>query len=177
MAAMKAQSEVQVFRTLTSVLAPSVNIAINPRPKWLTNPKTGKVMELDFVLSTSPAIAIEVQGPHHFSDPAQIERDELKKYLCEKKGVKLVCIGILDNNPNFFYNLFSKMNGEGFKIAMREPSYLWAVRRSWGKKYNKSIKAIHGKQNPCYTNPDKYFEKYDPKQFWVLKPGGIKEYL
>lgn len=173
---MRSQAEVQVFRTLTAVLDKSVNIKISCYPKWLINPKTGKKLELDFYICSNPAVAFEVQGPHHITDAEQIYRDKIKKELCEKNGVKLYRIGILQNNPDFFFNLFTELNTQGYEIKLNEPSFRWGIRRTWGQKYNNQITNLYGKADPCYKNPDKFFEK-EKSQFYILRPGGKKEYL
>lgn len=171
----RSQAEVQVFRTLTAVLLAEENIVIGAWPKWLVNPKTGCRLELDLYLPNNK-IAFEVQGPHHITDKNQIDRDDIKKYLCEKRSVKLFRIGILENDPYYFYRLFTKLNNDGYDLKLRDPSWKWSVRRSWGKKYAAQIKQNFGEFNPCYQNPDKYFEK-DNKQFYLIKSGGRKEYL
>ena len=94
-----------MFRTLTAVLDESEKIVVGCHPKWLINPKTGKHLELDFLIRRR-RVAFEVQGPHHFNDPEQIERDEVKRRLCEENGFKLLRIGILQNNPYDFERCF-----------------------------------------------------------------------
>lgn len=72
------------------------------RPSWLRNEKTGRNLELDFYCEKLN-LGIESQSADHYKFiPAfhkteeafqkQQARDKLKKELCEKKGVKLICI-------------------------------------------------------------------------------------
>jgi hypothetical protein len=72
------------------------------RPDFLRNPKTGKNLELDMYCPLLN-LAFEYQGIQHrkftkmfhksmkdFYD--QIDRDQYKKYQCQKLGIKLICI-------------------------------------------------------------------------------------
>lgn len=72
------------------------------RPGWLLNPETGRRMELDMV-SPSGRVAIEYNGAHHYVFPnayhaterefaKQRRRDDVKRALCEARGVRLVSI-------------------------------------------------------------------------------------
>lgn len=81
------------------LLLSELEVVENFRPVWLTNPETGKKMELDFWLP-SAKIGIEVQGRQHYEfNPffhgtrdnfeAQLRRDEVKKSLCAQLGVHL----------------------------------------------------------------------------------------
>lgn len=75
------------------------NFIENYRPDWLSNPNTGQNLELDFYFPDAK-IGIEVQGEQHYSfTPAfhktqddfyrQLERDKIKRELCNKNGIKL----------------------------------------------------------------------------------------
>ena len=72
------------------------------RPSWLRNPKTHRLLELDFYCKELN-LAIEVNGQqHYFYTPhfheseekfqAQVERDKLKQTICANRGVKLIII-------------------------------------------------------------------------------------
>lgn len=74
-------------------------IFIKIRPNWLKNPKTGRNLELDGYCEELK-LAIEYNGPHHYPSTAgiteneqkQIDRDLIKKKLCDIKGIKLLVI-------------------------------------------------------------------------------------
>jgi hypothetical protein len=67
------------------------------RPNWLKNPKTNTNLELDGY-NQDLNLAFEFQGKQHtssntqFGDEyyAQVERDKLKKEICENLGIKLI---------------------------------------------------------------------------------------
>ena len=72
------------------------------RPPWLTNPRTGRALELD-LFCADLKLGLEIDGLHHnvypnnfhksrdqFND--QVYRDRLKDSLCDKMGVRLVRI-------------------------------------------------------------------------------------
>jgi hypothetical protein len=72
------------------------------RPAWLTNPATGRSMELDMFNETL-CLAVEYNGAQHYKFPnkfhrskkkydAQLERDRVKANLCAARGVRLVSI-------------------------------------------------------------------------------------
>lgn len=71
----------------------------NSRPEWLYS-KTGERLELDFLLDLLD-IAVEVQGAQHYQYTehfhgsyddflSQVERDERKRYICSRRGIKLI---------------------------------------------------------------------------------------
>lgn len=74
----------------------NVEFVEGERPEWLRNPE-GNLLQLDFWL-TSKGLAIEVQGPYHFSDlhgkPHQLRRrqenDKQKIRICLEQGVSLI---------------------------------------------------------------------------------------
>lgn len=72
------------------------------RPKWLMNPLTKTPMELD-CYNEKLQIAAEYQGYQHYEYPnifhktmhefeKQLRRDQLKKEICAKANVMLICI-------------------------------------------------------------------------------------
>jgi hypothetical protein len=67
-------------------------------PEWLKDPKTGVQLELDGY-NEDLKLAVEVQGPGHYrpydaetilSYNERIERDKLKKKLCQDHGINLL---------------------------------------------------------------------------------------
>jgi len=85
----------KVLEEITSLKFPK------KRPKWLTNPNTNSLLELDCYNKKSK-IAFELQGMHHY-EPVKfwrgeegfqktLQRDQIKKTICEEKGVHLFCI-------------------------------------------------------------------------------------
>lgn len=62
-------------------------VLYNTRPEWLSNPATGKRLELD-IFYPEERIAIEIQGIHH-QTIAQKERDEIKRRVCKERGIEL----------------------------------------------------------------------------------------
>jgi len=71
----------------------------NVRPSWLLNPNTGHNLELDCYCEELE-LAFEYQGQQHYSPVSffggesshekVIERDRIKKKICEDNGIKLV---------------------------------------------------------------------------------------
>ena len=76
---------------------------IKIQPDWLKNSKTNRNLELDYY-NEELKLAFEYQGLQHEQyDPffhkkdinnfyKQQEHDRIKKEICEKKGIKLICI-------------------------------------------------------------------------------------
>jgi hypothetical protein len=139
----KSEAERQFWRSLTSVVSKKAYIAINNKPKFLINPETNKRLELDFWLPEYK-VAFEIQGPSHFENESQIKRDNIKLILCKNKGITLIRIGILQNNPTYIYELLEKLNKQGHNIPLNQPDWRWGIRRSWGEKYNYNIKSKYG---------------------------------
>lgn len=71
----------------------------NKRPLWLRYPQTGKLLELDGY-NEEKKLAFEYQGKQHYEpcffnrkDPTNNKkRDEFKRIMCEKNGVKLIVV-------------------------------------------------------------------------------------
>ena len=71
------------------------------RPKWLRNPNTNSLLELD-CYNQKTKIAFELQGGHHYGPIEHwggeetfqkvLQRDQIKKTICEEKGIHLFCI-------------------------------------------------------------------------------------
>jgi hypothetical protein len=72
------------------------------RPNWLVNPETGRRLEID-CYNEELKIGAEFNGIQHYKWPnftgqsyesflAQQRRDNYKKLLCLKKGVKLIIV-------------------------------------------------------------------------------------
>jgi hypothetical protein len=74
------------------------------KPEWLINPNTGKRLELD-CYSERLRLAIEINGQGHYhymptryhrrgrhEFEEQKMRDDLKKIICKKQGVKLIVV-------------------------------------------------------------------------------------
>jgi hypothetical protein len=71
----------------------------NVRPDWLVNPKTNYCLELD-CYSEKLKLAFEYQGFQHYepvefwggkkSFEEQLERDKIKKTICNAKGITLI---------------------------------------------------------------------------------------
>jgi len=135
----------------------------NYRPDWLRNPETGYNLELDFWIPDLSA-GIEVQGIQHqqytpffhrteANFQAQLERDALKRQLCEQRGVcvydvyepgdiEMFLDATARSNPALSYELFKK------NCALTSLSY-WAAeiaRESRKKKPNQDkLQAYTGK--------------------------------
>ncbi len=72
------------------------------RPSWLTNPETGRALELD-CYNDDLKIGVEYNGEQHYKWPNytnqsnqqfidQVRRDQLKTKLCERNGVYLIVV-------------------------------------------------------------------------------------
>lgn len=86
-------------RSLKIVLSSKVQIKRNYRPDWLKNPKTGYNLEYDFFISKYN-IAFEIQGPHHYENKDQIERDKFKRIASNKNNVILMFLSIFQIKPS-----------------------------------------------------------------------------
>jgi len=85
----------KVLEEITSLKFPK------KKPKWLRNPNTNRLLELDCYNQKSK-IAFELQGEHHYGPIEHwggeekfqkvFQRDQIKKTICEKKGIHLFCI-------------------------------------------------------------------------------------
>lgn len=87
-----------VFEVLQNIL--ETEIQRNVRPDFLKNPETGCNLELD-CFAEEYAIAVEYNGIQHYKYPSafhssetqflkQVQRDRLKKRLCDEAGVYLI---------------------------------------------------------------------------------------
>jgi len=85
----------KVLEEITSLRFPK------KRPKWLKNPNTNCPLELDCYNEKSK-IAFELQGVQHYQPVEHwggeekfqkvLQRDQIKKTICEEKGIHLFCI-------------------------------------------------------------------------------------
>ena len=85
----------KVLEEITSLKFPK------KRPKWLRNPNTNSLLELD-CYNQKTKIAFELQGVHHYISVNHwggeetfqkvLQRDQIKKAICEEKGIHLFCI-------------------------------------------------------------------------------------
>jgi hypothetical protein len=92
---------------------------VSVRPDWLRNPKTNRNMELDGY-NESLKVAFEYQGKQHYEKVScfqtnrdfvfQQERDNLKRILCEDKGVFLVSIPCYVKHEDIKAFIISKIN-------------------------------------------------------------------
>lgn len=80
------------------MLREGIVVERNVRPDFLTNPETGYPLELDFYIP-SLKIGIEVQGQHHYTDPRQVHRDEVKRALMDSAGQYLIELSICQLAP------------------------------------------------------------------------------
>lgn len=75
---------------------------VKVRPAWLTNPETGKTLELD-CYNDELKLAVEYNGEQHYKWPnwfhksydefiRQVRRDRLKSELCELHGIYLIIV-------------------------------------------------------------------------------------
>lgn len=74
----------------------------NIRPDFLRNPRTGRKLEYD-VYDPLTKIAIEYNGPFHYNNAVQQERDRIKMELSDKNKIHLIVVpyfvdqGIIDD--------------------------------------------------------------------------------
>lgn len=89
-----------MLQLLIRELAPGEPVEFNTRPSWLVNPATGQRLELDIFFPLL-RLAIEHNGPLHWTDPVQRRRDQTKFTLCYAHGVQVRIIGWADwRKPN-----------------------------------------------------------------------------
>ncbi len=96
---------------------------VNVRPKWLKNPETMKCLELD-CYNEEVKVALEYNGIQHYKFPngiskskedfdKQVSRDNIKKVICEARGVILIVVPYTikhDNIENFIIDSLKKYN-------------------------------------------------------------------
>ena len=85
----------KVLQEITSLKFPK------KKPEWLRNPNTNSLLELD-CYNQKTKIAFELQGIHHYGPVEHwggeegfqktLERDQIKKIICEEKGIHLFCV-------------------------------------------------------------------------------------
>ena len=88
----------QMVRRILRGLAPG-EAWNSVRPHWLTNPYTGRRMEID-CFAPSLGIAVEVQGQHHYNSKyigreeyvKQCKRDHIKAQIIKAHGIHLLCV-------------------------------------------------------------------------------------
>jgi len=92
----------QIVCYIMSELLEDSNLERNIRPQFLTNPKTGRRLELD-CWSSKYKIAAEYNGIQHYQFPSpfysnyedfekQLYRDEIKRVLAENNGIKIITV-------------------------------------------------------------------------------------
>lgn len=106
------------------------------RPDWLKNPNTNRNLELDFYCETLK-LAFEFQGEQHriysghfHGHPEnynkQLERDNIKRKLCKKKGVLLVEIFEEDLNDQIWIKKIEKVKTDLVQLELdkaKQPLY------------------------------------------------------
>lgn len=102
------------------------------RPKWLKNPHTNALLEIDHYLQRHK-IGFEVQGRQHY-EPVDYwggveklkeiqERDRLKRTLCEKRGVRLIEYDLRNGKD---YESMQKFILEHLKEEYDHTKTIWA---------------------------------------------------
>lgn len=132
------------YKSLLLILR-NEKIEKNCRPSWLVNPTTGRRLEYDFYLPNC-RVAFEIQGQHHYTDPYQIAKDQLKKELSLLNNVVLIELSTVQIDPIFLYRkLFNIRKHEGISIGLRKFDPTWAqVKNDVVIPYKKVIKSIYG---------------------------------
>jgi len=87
----------KILRDLIKLKHPNTEVKYNYKPDWLTNPLTGRKLEIDIYLPNKK-MAFEFQGGHH-RDYYQSFKDEIKRILCKEVGIKLFRVFPMDLRP------------------------------------------------------------------------------
>lgn len=104
---------------LYKTIFPKNEVEMGVYPEWLTNPKTGRKMELD-ILDIDVNVAIERQGIQHYKKSKIFKydnlkniqyRDRLKEKICKNNGIKLIKFRY--NEPHTMENLIKKLRKVG----------------------------------------------------------------
>lgn len=133
------------------ILFRGYNFVENYRPKWLRNPKTKYALELDFWLPDL-ALAIEVQGRQHIdfiphfhgtieNYQAQLERDQLKKDICVKRGVFLYEVFSVDDIDNLIDSIQAGHNPELGFVLLKKNTTIKALSYYAARMYREMRKA------------------------------------
>jgi hypothetical protein len=138
---------------LRLVLEDNVEVLKNYRPDWLCNPNTGKNLEIDFYMP-SLKVGFEIQGQHHYDDKNQKNRDDIKLWLANQQGVKLLFLSVWQaGEPRTLYKLLrSVAHKRNARFPLKHFSNSWLLFVDSFKKYRETIKSIYGIQD-CLVNP------------------------
>jgi hypothetical protein len=144
-------SEKLCEKSLRLIFEDKVKIFRNYRPDWLKNIKTRKNLELDFYLPQFQ-VAIEIQGPHHYDDVYQIEKDKTKESILNSNGIKIIKLSIFQISPSTLRRKI--LNYTNFSW---DPLLIKKYDKSWNslpeiKKYKQKILEIYGKSK-CTRSP------------------------
>ncbi len=86
---------------------------VNVRPKFMSNPETGRNLELD-CYNSYLKLALEYNGKQHYEYTEkfhkcniqnfynQQQRDELKSYLCKKNGIDLIVVPYYEDDKESY---------------------------------------------------------------------------
>ena len=105
---------------------------IKVRPKWLKNPHTNALLEIDHYLQRHK-VGFEIQGRQHYEPidywggeeelAVRKERDRLKRTLCEKRGVRLIEYDLRNGKD---YESMQKFILEHLKEEYDHTKTIWA---------------------------------------------------
>jgi hypothetical protein len=154
-------SEKLCEKSLRLIFEKEVKIYKNYRPDWLKNIKTGKNLELDFYLPQFQ-VAIEIQGPHHYDNFDQVEKDKIKESILNLNGIKIIKLSIFQISPTILRRKI--LNYTNFSW---DPLLIKKYDKNWNslpeiKRYKQKILEIYGRSKCTkspYVNEDK--EKRD----------------
>lgn len=95
------------------------------KPEWLINPETQRTLELDGY-NEELKLAFEYNGVQHYENniysktknqlETQLNRDNIKKQICEKKGIKIITIPHTIKNENIKNYIIKELNKLGYNI-------------------------------------------------------------
>lgn len=143
-----------LYESLRLVLHPHEQVERNVRPDALKSPLTGRNLELDFFLPRFQ-LGIEVQGPHHFEEQQQIERDEIKRGLCRLAGIELWELSIFELRPRALRGRFLDFSrSKHIHVGAQPQTPAWGAFNARVSQYKRGILCKYG-QSVNYTTPDK----------------------
>ncbi len=102
---------------------------IRARPKWLRNPKTGYLLELD-CYNEGLKLAVEYNGEQHYVWPNffnvtyqsfldMVGRDAAKRSICEEMGVYLIVVPYTVKHKDIEEYILQKLYGPGGQRGQR----------------------------------------------------------
>ena len=142
---MKTSYGESLLRSLLKRALPTYKSIYNYRGEELTNPETGKPLELDIYFPTIK-LAFEFQGIQHKRDEDQRDRDKIKRRICKGLGITVIEVW----TSTLTGDLLSKIKSERPDVNVKKPpADFMAWFRNKADGYKKSIYKMNKELDPA----------------------------